>query len=64
MSKFKYKHQANKIKNDRENKVIIQIGISIRSKDHDLIERLKNVTGNTNIIKLRNLLDLWDKKWK
>jgi hypothetical protein len=56
----KYKHQAKKIKKYRGNKELIQISISFMSKDHDLVERLKKVAGNTNLVRLRNLLDRWE----
>ena len=64
MSNDKYKHQVKKVTEDRENKIILQIGMNIRTKDHDLIERLKKVTGNTYIQRLRNLIDSWEDRWK
>ena len=64
MSNDKYKHQIKKITEDRKNSVILQIGMNIRTKDHDLIERLKKVTGNTYIERLRNLIDSWEERWK
>ena len=64
MSNEHYKHQVKKITEDRENKIILQIGMNIRTKDHDIIERLKKVTGNTYIERLRNLLDRWEDIWE
>jgi hypothetical protein len=60
MSNYKHRHQVKKITEDRKNKVILQIGMNIRTKDHDLIERFKKVTGSTYLERLRNLLDRWE----
>tara|TARA_B110000046_G_C12749859_1_gene296265 strand:- start:324 stop:518 length:195 start_codon:yes stop_codon:yes gene_type:complete len=60
MSNDKYDPQVKKIKEYREKKEIIQLSIGLMSKDHDLVQRLKKVTGKHNPTKLRNLIDSWE----